>query len=600
AAQRLDVPPLGAQTPEPQLTSVVRLKITDVMVYERNPRRASHERIVELKESIRANGIEQIVTVTRRPGETRYVVAKGGNSRVTAATALYDETRDQRFLYYDFVCVPYPGEPKLLAAHLRENDQRADLCFWDRANGYLALRADLEAGRGETLSLREFSRRLLEQEGAPVSHVLLSLFQFAIDRLSALGPATVYLSRRALVDVIQPGIGMLLRLVRRLGFDDHWLQTRVIDPQLTGIAARCNPDNPDVTGTLARSTPFDAAQLVDGLRQRLAGELGVPRDALDRMCHLFERVPDATGDALRELGGMPGERPEPLSVTPVLDADRAGATPGPSVASTSSASSASSAVLVSGADQQWRATPSADGTVSHRAAVGEQPDGSDVSSDGPQRAQDGTSTGVTDEGHQDSGPYAAWPSNHGELFREAVLAFARTCGLDGCVRDAPGLPYGFMVEPPPPGRPRFAPDSSPGFSSGSSSGFSPHASSDAAVQRDEEVLNRYLGWWWLVSLSRQNTATGIARVPSGSLFAQMARDDETWNRTCDASVGEPLLADRMDVMFDVMLNPDHPIGQWWGEVIGAARAFRAAHPERFTPARWPEPGADQRLQRGGP
>ncbi|TCK94672.1 ParB family protein of integrating conjugative element (PFGI_1 class) [Paraburkholderia sp. BL9I2N2] len=607
AAQRLDVPPPAARTPEPQLTSVIRLRILDVMVYERNPRRASHERIVELKESIRANGIEQIVTVTRRPGETRYVVAKGGNSRVTAATALYDETRDQRFLYYDFVCVPYPGEPKLLAAHLRENDQRADLCFWDRANGYLALRADLEAGRGETLSLREFSR-LLEQEGAPVSHVLLALFQFAIDRLSALGPATVYLSRRALVDVIQPGIGMLLRLVRRLGFDDHWLQTRVIDPHLTGIAARCNPDNPDAAGTLARSTPSDAAQLVDGLRQRLAGELGVPRDALDRMCHLFERVPDATGDALRELGGMPGERPEPLSVTPVLDADRAGATPGPSASSASSASSALSAVLVSGADQQSRATPGADRAVSPPTAVGKQPDGSDVPPDGPQPALDGTFTRVTDEGHQDSGPYAASPSNQGELFREAVLAFARTCGLDGCVRDAQGLPYGFMVEPPPPGRPRFSPDSSPdlsadsspGLSSGSSPGFSSGSSPDADAQRNEEMLNQYLGWWWLVSLSRQNSATGVTRVPPDSRFAHMARDDETWNRTCDASVGEPLLADRMDVMFDVMLNPDHPIGQWWGEVIGAARAFRAAYPERFTPARWPEPGADQRLQRGGP
>ncbi|TCG09192.1 hypothetical protein BZM27_06560, partial [Paraburkholderia steynii] len=74
--------------------------------------------------------------------------------------------------------------------------------------------------------------------------------------------------------------------------------------------------------------------------------------------------------------------------------------------------------------------------------------------------------------------------------------------------------------------------------------------------------------------------------------------DETWNRTCDASVGEPLLADRMDVMFDVMLNPDHPIGQWWDEVM-RAHAFRAAYPERFAPARWPEPSADERLQRGG-
>lgn len=586
AAQRLDVPPPGPQTPEPQLTSVIRLKITDVMVYERNPRRASHGRIVELRESIRANGIEQIVTVTRRPGKTRYVVAKGGNSRVTAAKALYDETRDDRFLYYDFVYVPYAGEAKLLSAHLRENDQRADLCFWDKANGYLALKADLEAERGELLSLREFSR-LLDQEGAPVSHVLLALFQFAVDRLSALGPATGYLSRRALVDVIQPGIGMLLRLARRLGFDDSWLQARVIDPQLTGIAARCQPDHADVAGALAQATPFDAAQLVDGLRQRLAGELGVPRDAMDRMCHLLERVPDADGDALRQVGGMPGERRDASSLASDAKANRAAGTSGPLASSGE------------GAGEQPRAAPALDETASAPTGVSDQPGESAVSTDDLQPARDDPSTRVADDVCRDSGPHIASSSNEGELFREAVHAFARTCGLDGCVCDAPALPYGFMVEPPPPGRPRLAPDSSPGFSSGSSSNVSGDSSPDADPRRDEEALNRYLGWWWLVALSRQNTATGVTRVPPDTRFASMARDEETWNRTCDASVGEPLLADRMDVMFDVMLNPDHPIGQWWEEVIRAARAFRAAHPERFATTRWPEPGADERLQRGG-
>ncbi|MGF6411543.1 chromosome partitioning protein ParB [Paraburkholderia sp. MM5482-R1] len=569
AAQRLDVPSPAVRTPDPQLTSIIRLKITDVMTYERNPRRASHARIVELKESIRTNGIEQIVTVTRRPGATSYMVAKGGNSRVTAATALYDETRDDRFLYYDFFYVPYPGEPKLLAAHLRENDQRADLCFWDKANGYLALKADLEAERGETLSLREFSR-LLEQEGAPVSHVLLALFQFAVDRLSALGPATVYLSRRALVDVIQPGIGILLRLARRLGFDDHWMQERVIDPQLTGIAARCSFDDVGIFAQHAteRSFPFDTAQLVDGLRLRLASELGVPRGALDRMCHLLERMPDAAADELREVGGIQVARRETSSVASAPDANKASAT------RSSSASSAQ------GAGGEARTAQAAGGVVPNGTAIEKRLGEQSAAPDGLQPAADDGSIAIAVDTDGMRVAQAASPTQESEIFRETVFAFARSCGLDGCVRDAPGLPYGFMIEPPPSSRPRFSPD--------------------AGAQRDEAALTRYLGWWWLVCLSRQNTATGLTRVPTDSLFAQMARDDEAWNRTCDASVGEPLLADRMDVMFDVMLNPDHPIGQWWAELIRVARAFRAAYPERFAPTRWPEPGADERLQRGGP
>ncbi|MEM5435885.1 ParB family protein [Paraburkholderia diazotrophica] len=560
AAQRLDVAPPGAQAPDPQLTSVIRLRITDVMVYERNPRRASHERIAELKESIRANGIEQIVTVTRRPGETRYVVAKGGNSRVTAATALYDETGDERFLHYDFVYVPYPGEARLLAAHLRENDQRADLCFWDKANGYLALKADLETERGATLSLREFSR-LLEQDGAAVSHVLLSLFQFAIERLSALGPATAFLSRRALVDVIQPGIGMLLRLARRLGLDDQWVQARVIDPHLTGMAAGCEPGD---AGMLPQRAAFDAARLVDGLRQRMVDELGVSRDALGRMCHLLERTPDATSDDLREVGGMQVERAEPSPAAPAGDVTGGADTP--------------MAPMQGVGDLSVRAR-AMEATVPDATPGAKRPGESATTPDSPQRTPADGSTRVVADVHDPGEDAAACASDEGELFREAVVAFARTCGLDGCVRDAPALPYGFMIEPPPPGQPRLSPETDAGH--------------------DEGALNRYLGWWWLVSLSRQNTATGIARIPRDTLFARMAGDDEAWNRACDASIGEPLLGDRMDVMFDVMLNPDHPIGQWWAELVLQARAFRVANSERFASARWPEPGADERLQRGG-
>ncbi|WP_429461892.1 chromosome partitioning protein ParB [Paraburkholderia sp. JPY465] len=520
------------------------------MVYERNPRRVSHERIVELKESIRTNGIEQIVTVTRRPSETRYVVAKGGNSRVTAATALYDETGDERFLYYDFVCVPYPGEARLLAAHLRENDQRADLCFWDKANGYLALKADMEKERGTTLSLREFSR-LLEEEGTPVSHVLLSLFQFAVDRLSALGPATEYLSRRALVDVIQPAMGALIRLTRRLGFDDAWLQHHVVDPGLLQVAADFTPE------TMQDHHPaaLDAGNLIRGFRSRCAVGLGVSLEGLDRMSHLLDHAPDVDADELRRAGEHPaiegsevkGEaersprhslradaKPEPVSSPRIPVEPRADeiATPG---------------VVVQ--DSEQRASPNDE-----------------------RLASESINRSLLSAGSLAGAELAT------AAFREALTAFACTCGLEGCVRDAPGLPYGFMVEPP-------APEPS-------------QPSLDDQARLDADGLNRYLGWWWLVSLSRQNTASGLDHVPEQSVYARMARDEDYWARICDACVGEPLLGDRMDVMFAAMLNPDRSIGLWWSELVHAARAFRVACPERFCPPRWNELDAVERLLRG--
>ncbi|CAM2175313.1 ParB N-terminal domain-containing protein [Burkholderia orbicola] len=550
AARRLGVPAPGPQAREPELTSVIRLRITEVMVYERNPRRLSHERIVELKESIRANGIEQIVTVTRRPGETRYVVAKGGNSRVTAATALYDETGDERFLYYDFVCVPYSGEARLLAAHLRENDQRADLCFWDKANGYLALKADMENERGTTLSLREFSR-LLEEEGTPVSHVLLSLFQFAVDRLSALGPATEYLSRRALVDVIQPAMGALIRLTRRLGFDDAWLQLHVIDPGLLQVAADFTPQTMQDHHPVA----LDPGNLIRGFRSRCAVAVGVSMEGLDRMSYLLERAPDVDADELRQAaeqpvieGAVKGEagRPalrsiradpkqEPVSSPPIPVEPRAGEI-------------AMHGVAVRESEQ-------------HALLNDERPASESIN-------RPASSTVVP----------AASVELAATVFRDALNAFARTCGLAECVRDAPGLPYGFMVEPP-------APEAS-------------QPSLDDQARIGGDALNQYLGWWWLVSLSRQNTASGLDHVPKQSVYARMARDEDYWARICDACVGEPLLGDRMDVMFAAMLNADRPIGLWWSELVHAARAFRVACPERFRPPRWNELDAVERLLRG--
>ncbi|MDR5804898.1 chromosome partitioning protein ParB [Caballeronia sp. LZ001] len=543
AARRLDVPAPGPLTREPELASVIRLKITEVMVYERNPRRVSHERIIELKESIRANGIEQIVTVTRRPGETLYVVAKGGNSRVTAATALYDETGDERFLYYDFVYVAYPGEARLLAAHLRENDQRADLCFWDKANGYLELKADMEKERGAALSLREFSR-LLEDEGAPVSHVLLSLFQFAVDRLSALGPATEYLSRRGLVDVIQPGMGALIRIVRRLGFDDAWLQHHVIDPELSRVAAGFMPETPQDRP----ATSLDAGNLVASLRSRCANALGVSMKGLDRMSHLLEHTPDVDADQLRrageqhaiEAGEMKGETERSTQQLPPADAK-----PGP--------------VLSPRIPVEPRAVVQ---DSEQRASLNDEPL---VSGSGGRSL----SLPAVSSAGADVAALA---------FRNALNEFASMCGLEGCVREAPGLPYGFMVEPP-------APEPA-------------QASLDDQARVGIDGLDRYLGWWWLVSLSRQNTASGLDHVPKQSVYARMARDEDYWARICDACVGEPLLADRMDVMFAAMLNPDRPIGLWWSGLMHAARAYRVACPERFRPPRWNELDAVERLLRG--
>jgi hypothetical protein len=156
----------------------------------------------------------------------------------------------------------------------------------------------------------------------------------------------------------------------------------------------------------------------------------------------------------------------------------------------------------------------------------------------------------------------------------ALNCFAESCGLSECLREAPSLPYGFMVEPP--------------------TLTSDEPALDRQAVESEVGLRRYHGWWWLVSLSLQNSPAGVAVVPEGT-FAHLIETEDTWQQACDAWIGEPLLGDRFDLMFDAMLDPDHAAGGRYLDLIIAARAFRERHPERFRPQFWLAQGVDARL-----
>lgn len=216
-----------AATADAATRSTIRLKITDVEPYDHNPRTIDNEKFYEIKESIRVNGIEQKVLITKRPGAPRYIVAKGGNTRVLAARALWDETQDDKHLWYDFDYIEYTSEIDLMSGHLRENDQRNDLCFWNRATGYLQLKQLIEQEQGKEISLREFSR-LLDEQGTRVSQPLLSVFRFAVDNLTGLQQAATKLSGTDVQERIQPALAALGRLAGKLQQPADWVATEIV------------------------------------------------------------------------------------------------------------------------------------------------------------------------------------------------------------------------------------------------------------------------------------------------------------------------------------------------------------------------------------
>ncbi|MCC6319985.1 MAG: ParB N-terminal domain-containing protein, partial [Phycisphaerales bacterium] len=145
---------------DPRHECQIELRVANIRPYEHNPRRSANARFAEIKESIRAAGIRNPLTVTRRPGEAHFIVESGGNTRLLAVQQLWAETGDARFEKLSVLFRPWRSENHVLTAHMVENEQRGDMTFWDRAMGVIAIKAGLEAEAGGPLSLRQLETEL--------------------------------------------------------------------------------------------------------------------------------------------------------------------------------------------------------------------------------------------------------------------------------------------------------------------------------------------------------------------------------------------------------------------------------------------------------
>ena len=83
------------------------LDIRCIKHYERNPRRCKNPEYERIKASIRANGLDQPLVITQRPGSTDYIVHSGGNTRLLVLKELVEETGDDRF--FRAQCLLSPG-----------------------------------------------------------------------------------------------------------------------------------------------------------------------------------------------------------------------------------------------------------------------------------------------------------------------------------------------------------------------------------------------------------------------------------------------------------------------------------------------------------
>jgi ParB family protein of integrating conjugative element (PFGI_1 class) len=206
--------------------------------------------------------------VTRRPGESHFIVEAGGNTRLLAMRQLWAETRDPRFRKLVVLYRPWRSESHVLTAHLIENEQRGEMTFWDKACGIVALKSRLEAEQGRAMTLRPLEDAL-HALGLAVNTATLGLHLFATERLRTLGEAVTDLSGLD-VKTMQPRLNALKRYAQsRSSITEDDLYGQVFEPVFRRIAQQ-----------YPHTGAFSVAAACEACEVALAHHLGEPVESL--------------------------------------------------------------------------------------------------------------------------------------------------------------------------------------------------------------------------------------------------------------------------------------------------------------------------------
>ncbi|WP_223552746.1 ParB family protein [Pseudomonas sp. BF-R-01] len=178
------------QLSDPIIDTPMLVTLEQLRPYEHNPRFIRNPLYNDIKASIRERGLDQPPPITRRPGETYFIIRNGGNTRLAILGELWQETRDERFFRIHCLFRPWSNEITALLGHLAESDLHGQLIFIERALAVANLKTMLEP-EGAVLSQRELARRLAAG-GYPISQSHISRMLDTLEHLLPAIPQTLY------------------------------------------------------------------------------------------------------------------------------------------------------------------------------------------------------------------------------------------------------------------------------------------------------------------------------------------------------------------------------------------------------------------------
>ncbi|MDN8600279.1 ParB N-terminal domain-containing protein [Citrobacter sp. S2-9] len=183
--------------------TLMSVSLDQLRAFDLNPRITRNPNYDDIKESIKARGLDHPPQITQRPGEKYYIVARGGNTRLAILNELWLETHDKK--YWNVTCLfcPWPsgtlaqGNLHCLLGHLVENEMRGSLTFIERA---LAVQKTSEIYQSVSgvLSQTDLAGKL-RQDGYPLHQSIISTMTAAVNLLLPHIPELLYggLSRKS-------------------------------------------------------------------------------------------------------------------------------------------------------------------------------------------------------------------------------------------------------------------------------------------------------------------------------------------------------------------------------------------------------------------
>lgn len=176
----------------------------EIEVFHLNQRRSRNPKYDEIKESARSKGIQDPLHIVFHPGQQKWVLSQGGQTRLLICRELYEETKDDSFLYPPTSKQKFTSDLDLCISHLVENNLRGDNTFLETSNAVLNIRKLLAESLGSDPTQEELASEM-SRRGMPIRRQSITAMLYLAEELSPYITNQLFLdaASRKVVDAIR-------------------------------------------------------------------------------------------------------------------------------------------------------------------------------------------------------------------------------------------------------------------------------------------------------------------------------------------------------------------------------------------------------------